>query len=383
MIPSMGNPLTILSEADLRRRTSVKWRMYPDDILPMFVAEMDAPLAAPIRDTLKKALDEGDTGYPHGDAYAEALADFARERWGWRFEKEQTHLAADVITGVVEALRLITDLGDAVVVNPPVYYPFFEVVQHSGRSLIEAPLGADGRLDFTTLEAAFRHAASGGRRSAYLMCNPHNPTGVAHTRAELERVADLARGYDVRVVADEIHAPLVLEGATFVPYVDVDPHAFSVMSASKAWNLAGLKSALIIAGPELADELHKIPLHVLYGASGFGVLAHVAALRYGGPWLDELLAGLAENRRLFADLIAQELPKIRQYPLEATYLPWLDGRDLPVEEDLATFFRERGKVALYGGEVFGTGGERHLRVNIATTPDLLREAVRRMVAALS
>src|SRR5262245_54572927 len=146
----MGNPLTVLTEADLRHRTSAKWRMYADDVLPMFVAEMDTPLAPPIRDALKHALDEGDTGYPHGEAYAEALADFAEERWGWRFEREQAHLAADVITGAVEALRLITDPGDAVVVNPPVYYPFFEVVEHSSRSLVEAPLGPDGRLDFTT-----------------------------------------------------------------------------------------------------------------------------------------------------------------------------------------------------------------------------------------
>ncbi len=379
----MGNPLAVLTEADLRRRTSVKWRMYADDILPMFVAEMDAPIAAPIRDRLKYALDEGDTGYPWGGDYATALSDFARQRWGWSFAVEQTSLTADVITGSVEALRLLTDPGDAVVITPPVYHPFFQFVTHADRSLVEAPLGPDGRLDFSTLEAAFRHASSSGGRSAYLLCNPHNPTGVAHTRAELERVAELAQGYGVRVVADEIHAPLVLPGAVFVPYVDVDPTGFSVMSASKAWNLAGLKAALMIAGPDAMGDMRKLPETVQFGASGLGVMAHTTALREGVPWLDEVLVGLEENRRLFADLIAHELPTVRQYPLEATYLAWLDGHDLLVEGDLATFFRERGKVALYGGETFGTGGERHLRVNIATTPDLLREAVRRMVAALS
>lgn len=379
----MGNPLTVLTEADLRRRTSIKWRMYPEDVLPMFVAEMDTPLAPPIRDVLKHALDEGDTGYPYGDEYALALADFAEQRWGWRFDKDQTHLAADVITAAVETLLLVTAPGDAVVVSPPIYYPFFPVIAHAERSLVEAPLGPDGRLDFSSLEAAFRHAASSGRRLAYLMCNPHNPTGVAHTRAELERVAELAQAFRVRVVADEIHAPLVLEGARFVPYVDVDPHGFSLMSASKAWNLAGLKSALIIAGTEAVRDLHRLPEYVTFGASGLGMMAHIAALRHGGPWLDELLAGLAANRRLFAELVARELPQIRQYPLEATYLPWLDGRNLPIEEDLPAFFRERGKVALYGGEIFGAGGQRHLRANIATTPDLLREAVRRMAAAVS
>lgn len=378
----MGNPLAVLTEADLRRRTSAKWRMYADDIIPMFVAEMDTPLAPPIRDRLKRAMDEGDTGYPAGEDYAMAMIDFAKQRWNWNFAVEQTQMAADVITGIGEVLHLVTDPGDAVVVNPPVYYPFFEVVPHVGRSIVEAPLGADGRLDFTTLEAAFRHAASSGKRSAYLLCNPHNPTGVAHTRADLERVAELAQGYGVRVVSDEIHAPLVLEGAEFVPYVDIDPDGFSVMSASKAWNLAGLKAALIIGGTEAAGVVRQIPEHVMYGTSGIGVMAHTTALREGGPWLDELLAGLAENRRLFAELVTRELPAIRQYPLEATYLAWLDARDLPIEDDIAAYFRDHARVAPYGGEKFGTGGARHLRVNIATTPDLLREAVQRMAASL-
>lgn len=383
MIAGMGNPLGVLTEAELRRRTSVKWRMYADDVLPMFVAEMDTPLAPPIHEALRRALDEGNTGYPYGDAYAEAMADFADERWGWRFEKEQALPVADVMTGVTEALRLVTGPGDAVVVSPPVYHPFFQAITHADRSIVEAPLGPDGRLDFTTLESAFRHAASSGHRSAYLLCNPHNPTGAAHTRAELERVAELAQGFGVRVVADEIHAPLVLAGAAFVPYVDIDPDAYSVLSASKAWNLAGLKAALLIAGPQVVGELRQLPALVGHGISGLGQIAHVAALREGGPWLDDLLAGLAENRRLFSELVARELPAIRQYPLEATYLAWLDCRELAVDGDLAEFFVERARVAPFSGDAFGTGGQRHLRVNIATTPDLLREAVRRMAAALA
>jgi cysteine-S-conjugate beta-lyase len=379
----MGNPLAVLTEADLRRRTSVKWRMYADDVLPMFVAEMDVALAQPIRDRLKRALDDGDTGYPHGDAYAQALQEFAEQRWGWRFEVEQTQPAADVITGLTETLRAVTDPGDAVVISPPVYHPFAEIIAHAHRSTVEAPLQPNGRLDFATLEAAFRHAASSGGRSAYLLCNPHNPTGVAHTRAELERVADLAQGFGVQVVADEIHAPLVLAGATFVPYVDVDPRGFSVMSASKAWNLAGLKAAVIIAGPQAMREKEKIPEFVRFGTSGIGMMAHVTALREGGPWLDELLAGLAENRRLFGELVARELPKVRLYPLEATYLAWLDCRDLPIEGDLADLLRDQAKIAVVGGETFGTGGQRHVRVNIATTPDLLREGVRRLAVTLS
>ncbi|MGW4278107.1 aminotransferase class I/II-fold pyridoxal phosphate-dependent enzyme, partial [Streptomyces seoulensis] len=208
------NPLRVLSPADLRRRTSMKWRTHPADVLPLWVAEMDVPQPEPVVRAVTDALALGDTGYPVGTAYAEALAAFAAKRWGWDgLAVERTALVPDVMLGAVEMLKLVTGPGDPVIVSPPVYPPFFQFVTHMDRRVVRAPLGADLRLDLGALDEAFRRAVAGGGRAAYLLCSPQNPTGTVHTAAELAAVAELADRHGVRVVADEIHAPLVAAGA--------------------------------------------------------------------------------------------------------------------------------------------------------------------------
>jgi cysteine-S-conjugate beta-lyase len=198
------NPLRALTLDRLRCRTSMKWRTYPDDVLPLWVAEMDVPLAEPIVRALTDALALGDTGYPAGTGYAEALAGFAGKRWGWDgLAVERTAIVPDVMLGVVEMLKLVTGPGDPVVVNPPVYPPFYQFVEHLDRRVLEAPLGADLRLDLGILEDVFRRATAAGGRAAYLLCSPHNPTGTVHTADELAAVAALADRHGVRVVADE------------------------------------------------------------------------------------------------------------------------------------------------------------------------------------
>ncbi|MGW2516971.1 MalY/PatB family protein [Streptomyces sp. NPDC001617] len=379
------NPLRTLSLDRLRCRTSMKWRTYPADVLPLWVAEMDVPLAEPVVRAVTEALALGDTGYPAGSAYAEALAGFAEKRWGWHgLAVERTAIVPDVMLGIVEILKLVTGHEDPVVVNSPVYPPFFQFVEHMDRQIVEAPLGADHRIDFGTLEAAFRRAVAGGRRAAYLLCSPHNPTGTVHTAEELTAVAALADRHGVRVVADEIHAPLTATGVDFVPYPSVPgaESGLSLMSASKAWNLAGLKAALAVAGPEAAADLARLPEEVSHGPSHVGVIAHTAALRDGTAWLDALLTGLDDNRRLLADLLAAHLPAITYRPSEATYLAWLDCRGLGLGDDPASVFLERGRVALNSGIPFGTGGAGHVRLNLATSPEVIEEGVRRMVAAL-
>jgi cystathionine beta-lyase len=369
----------------LRRRTSVKWRAYPADVLPVWVAEMDCVLAPPVARALADAVALGDTGYPAGTGYVEALADFARARWGWHgVAQERTAHVPDVMRGVVELLRLVTEPGDHVVLNCPVYPPFYHFVSNSGRRVVEAPLGVDARIDFAALKDAFRRATAGGARAAYLLCSPHNPTGTVHRPDELEAVAGLADAFGVRVVVDEIHAPLVLDGAEFVPYLSVRgaESGFSLMSASKAWNLAGLPAALALAGEAAAPDLARIPPEVADGVSHFGVIAHTAALREGGAWLDGLLSALAENRALFARLLAEHLPSLRYRPGAGTYLAWLDCREAGLGEDPAAVFLDRGRVALTGGLPFGTGGAAHARFNLATSPQLIMEAVGRMVSAL-
>ncbi|WP_454345466.1 MalY/PatB family protein [Streptomyces canus] len=380
-----GNPLRLLTLEQLRRRTSMKWRTYPEDVLPLWVAEMDVPLAEPVARAVRDAVDLGDTGYPAGTAYAEALSDFARKRWDWDgLAVERTAIVPDVMLGIVEMLKLVSGPGDPVVVNPPVYPPFYQFVGNMGRKVVEAPLGADGRIGFGVLEDVFRQVHKGAARPAYLLCSPHNPTGAVHSAEELARVAALAQAYGVRVVADEIHAPLIAAGARFVPYLSVPGagNGLSLMSASKGWNLAGIKAAVAVAGPDAAQDLARLPEEVGHGPSHVGILAHTAALRDGGAWLDALLAGLDDNRRLLAELLAESLPAVRWAPAESTFLAWLDCRALDLGDDPAAVFLERGRVALNSGLPFGTGGAGFVRLNLATSPELITEAVRRMAAAL-
>ncbi|MEU9052188.1 MalY/PatB family protein [Streptomyces sp. NPDC048384] len=378
------NPLSALPLDRLRSRTSMKWRAYPEDVLPLWVAEMDVPLAEPIVRALTDALELGDTGYPAGTGYAEALAGFAEKRWGWEVAVERTAIVPDVMLGVVEMLKLVTGPGDPIVVNSPVYPPFYMFVEHMDREVVEAPLGADLRIDLDTLDETFRRATTGGRRAAFLLCSPHNPTGTVHTADELAAVAALADRHGVRVVADEIHAPVTAGGVDFVPYLRVPgaENGLSLMSASKAWNLAGLKAALAIAGPAAAADLDRMPEEVSHGPSHLGIIAHSAALRDGTAWLDALLTGLDDNRRLLADLLAEHLPAITHRPGDATYLAWLDCRALGLGDDPADVFLRRGRVALNSGIPFGTGGAGHARLNLATSPELITEGVRRMAAAL-
>ncbi|MER5793125.1 aminotransferase class I/II-fold pyridoxal phosphate-dependent enzyme [Streptomyces sp. NPDC001980] len=382
--PGEPNPLRALTLDRLRCRTSMKWRTYPEDVLPVWVAEMDVPLAPAVVRAVTAAMELGDTGYPAGTAYAEALAAFAAKRWGWDgLDVARTAFVPDVMLGVVEMLKLVTGPGDPVVVNSPVYPPFYRFVTHMDRKVVEAPLGSDGRIDLDVLEAAFR--GLGGGRAGYLLCSPHNPTGTVHTADELTAVAALAERYGVRVVADEIHAPLTAPGVEFVPYLSVPgaERGLSLMSASKAWNLAGLKAALALAGPGAAADLARLPEEVSHGPSHVGVIAHTAALTDGTAWLDALLAGLDENRRLLAGLLDRHLPGIRYRPAEATYLAWLDCRALGLGDDPAEVFLERGRVAVNSGLRFGTGGAGHVRFNLATSPEVITEAVRRMAAAVA
>lgn len=374
----MSSPLRGLSLADLRRRKSLKWRRYPQDILPMWVAEMDTRLAEPIVAALEEALAIGDTGYAEAAEYGEALAGFARERWGWAVEVGPTLAMPDVMLGISELLKLVTQPGDAVVVNPPVYPPFYMFLTSLGRRVVEAPLTERGRLDFDTLDRAMPGAA------AYLLCSPHNPTGTVHTAAELGEVARLSARHGVRVVADEIHAPLVLPGATFVPYLSVAPDSdgFSLMSASKAWNLAGLKAAIAIAGSAATPDLARVPVEVSHGVSHLGVISHIAAYRHGGPWLDALLADLDGNRALLGRLLEAQLPEVGYRPPQATYLAWLDCRGLGLGDDPQRVFLDKGRVALNPGSDFGSGGAGHVRMNIGTTPELITEGVRRMASAV-
>lgn len=378
------HPLRTLTLDQLRTRRSVKWTAYEPDVLPLWIAELDVPLADPVIEAVTKAVRDGDTGYPDFGAYPEALAEFTADRWDWTFNPEQASLAADVMTGVFEVLRLISQVGDPVVVNPPVYPPFFEFVAHAERSIVNAGLNSSGRLDLETLQETFERTAVGGRQVVFLLCNPHNPTGTVHTAGELAAVAELASAYGVRVIADEIHAPLVSGDEPFTPYLSVagTENAFAVQSASKAWNLAGMKGAVIIGGAESVHDLARMSPMVSHGISHLGVIAHSAALRHGRQWLDALRADLDVNRRLLAELLETQLPQVSMHADPGTYLAWLDCRNMELDADPAEVFHTRGRVAVMSGPEFGHRGHGHVRLNYGTTPEILTEAVSRMASVL-
>jgi cystathionine beta-lyase len=393
-------PLDQLTLDDLRRRTSVKWRAYPDDVLPLFVAEMDVPQAPVVVDAVTRALEVGDTGYDVGTTYAAALAGFAQRRWGWSPDERTSRTMPDVMVAIVEVLRVLTAPGDAVVVTPPVYPPFYDYVRTEGRQVVEAPLDADGRLDPATLEAAFAEATGAaaygsgpgsGRRAVLLLCNPHNPTGTVHTREELESALALARRYGVRVVADEIHAPfafpdLVPGAEPFTPLLSVagSEDAIAVHSASKAFNLAGLRAATAVGGPDAAADLRRIPEVAGHAVNHLAVLAHAAAYTHGDAWLDSLRAGIVRNRDLMTRHLADVAPAVRVHPGRGTYLAWLDVRDaVPAGVDPHRHVLDTAKVALGDGSHFGAGGRGRLRLNLATSEEILTEAVVRLGRALA
>ena len=379
----MSADLPVAPLSELRRRRSAKWHTYPADVLPLTVAEMDFGLAPPVRAVLRAALDGDDTGYSAAvPELGQAYARFAKDRWDFAVDPEAVTAVTDVGVGVVELLRVLTRPGDAVVISPPVYPPFFDWPPEAGARLHEAPLTSDYRLDLEALERAFA-----SHPAAYVLCNPHNPVGRVHTAAELAALVRLARIYRVTIVSDEIHAPLVLPGATYTPLLTVPGAAevaVAVVSASKAFNLAGLKCAAVITGsPAMAEVVRRFPPDARWRTGHFGVLASVAAFTDGGPWLDQLLRTLDHRRSQLGELLAARLPTLRWRPPEATYLAWLDTSAIGPDDTARELFLERGRIALEPGLRFGAPGAGHVRLNYGTSAEIIDEATSRMAAALA
>lgn len=361
-----------------RRRTSVKWRAYGPDILPLWVAEMDALLAPPVVAEVEDLIVRGDTGYPWPGPYLEAFGSFAEEMWGWRVEATRTRVVTDVMVGMEELTRILTPRGARVVIDDPVYDAFPLHVEAIGREVVRVPLDRADRLDLDALARAFAKAERDEVPAVYWLCNPQNPTGTVPTRAELAGLADVASRHGVRVLSDEIHAPLCVDHADFVPYLTVDPRGIVATSPSKSFSLAGLKAGLVTAGEDAADDLGKLHPVVSYAASHVAVRAHAAAYRAGGPWLEQVREEIEDNRRLLRALLAERLPAVRWREPRATYLAWLDVSRLGLGSRPAHTLRTRAGVALSEGTSYGPAGEGFVRLNLATSPQILTEAVRRI-----
>ena len=385
MTTAARTALRALPLDQLRRRTSTKWRTYPEDVLPLFVAETDFPLADAITARLRAAVELGDTGYtPPDPGIRSAFAAYAERRFGWIVQPERIRSTCDVMMGVVEILRAVLAPGDRVIVAPPVYPPFFDCVEEAGGVAERVPLvDVDGSwvLDLAAIEQAL---ARGAR--AVLLCNPHNPTGTVHSRAVLARLAELAAAHGAVVVSDEIHAPLVQPGIDYTPFLAASPVAaeigYTVTSASKAYNLAGLKCAVMVTASEkTAAVVRGLPPEVEWRTGLFGALAAVAAWApESDAWLDALLVALDDNRRLLGRLLAEHLPEAGYRLPDAGYLAWVDLRDLGWGDDPAGRILREARVALNRGPTFGEEGRGHVRINLGCSPEVLTEAVLRIAA---
>lgn len=369
--------------AELRARTSEKWREYPADVLPLFVAETDFPLAPTISSALRRAVDRGDTGYVASRTpLASTYSDFALRRFGWQPDPARMRSTADVSMGIVEILRRVTRPGERVVVTPPVYPPFYDLVSEAGAEVERVPLrhtGSSWELDLDGIRAAFESGAT-----AMLLCNPHNPTGTVHDRDALTALAELAEEFGVSVISDEIHAPLAQPGAGFTPFLHTGAAAaavgYAVVSASKAFNLAGLKCALMVTASDATTAVVRgLPVEVEWRTGQFGLLAAVAAFtEESDPWLDGLLRTLDANRVLLHDLLATRLPAARYRIPDAGYLAWIDLTALGWGDNPARRILKEARVALHFGPAFGEEGRGHVRLNFGTSPEILTEAVERI-----
>jgi len=372
----------------LRQRSSTKWRTHDADVLPLFVAETDFPLAPAISAVLARAVELGDTGYtPPQPGIREAYTAFAQRRFGWTVDPDRIRTTCDVMMGVVEVLRQVIKPGDRVITNPPVYPPFDMCIVEAGGVVDRVPLidnGTGWELDLAGIEASF---AAGAR--SILLCNPHNPTGTVHSRESLAALAEIAERFGATVVSDEIHSPSTQPGVTFTPFISASDAAarvgYVITSASKAFNLAGLKCALIITASDGPTQIvADLPPEVEWRTGLFGALAAVAAFApESDEWLDSLLAALDENRRLLVELLEEHLPGARYRMPDAGFLAWVDLSALGWGDDPAERILTEAKVAFNQGPNFGPEGNGHVRINFGCSPEVLREAVERAGALLA
>jgi len=370
-----------LTDEQARAALPLKWGDVAPGVIPAWVAEMDFHAAEPIEEALVAAVRRGTTGYPAFGAggLGAAFAGFADRHWGWQVPAEATVLTGTVMGGIRLALDLLCPPGP-VVVPLPCYPPFRDVVAVTGRELVPVTLDPDAEtatLDLAAVEAAF---AAGAR--TFLLCSPHNPLGRCWSRGELAALAELAGRYDVRVIADEIHAPLTLPGATFTPYLTLDERAVVVTSASKPFNIPGVYTAqLVLLDPADRARVNAAPIPAQHSWSVLGVVAGTAAWSECDDWMRALVERLDHQRSRLTELVARHLPGARMRPLEATYLAWLDLRSYGVVDPAAAGLAHGVRFA--PGDHYQPGLTGHVRVNLATSPERLEAMVHRLATGLA
>jgi cystathionine beta-lyase len=374
----------------LQTHRSEKWRGFPKDVLPLPVAEMDFPVAEPIRAVLAEMVANSDLGYlgPIPELGV-GFQKFAHERWNWDLDESQVRAATDVGVAVVEILRIMTQPGDSILINSPVYHNFYNWINETKLNKVDVPFQRMGDeaanpwdIDWAGIENAY---ASGIK--VHLLCSPHNPLGRIYSKEELLKFVGLAQKHNVLIISNELHAPLTYTGKQYTPILSLGENAqkvsIVVSAASKGWNIAGLKCAIIVTqDPVLFARLNEMPLAVHYRSSILGAFATSVAFSDCGDWLDDVVSQLDENRYLIKNLLSAKLPSVRYHIPDNGYLAWLDLESLKLGVDPSKVLLEKGRVAFNPGHTFGAQCSQYIRLNFATSPVIVTEAIERIARAV-
>jgi len=375
----------------LQRKESIKWRRARQDVLPAWMADMDFPVAEPISEAISELVQRGDLGYPAWSNWmglsplAEPFTRRMTELYGWQPRPDWVHNFSDLIQAIQVVIYLTTQPGDTVALHTPSYPPILKSITMMGRRVVVSQMersGDDWSFDPDRLEKDIADEGCG----TLIVVNPHNPTGHVYTRAELQVLADIAVRHDLLVISDEIFAELAFSPHRHIPLAslgtDIADRTVTLTSATKSFNFAGLRCAVAHVGSErLRMALKTCPPDLLGVLDVMGVAATKAAWEKGDAWLAALMDHLRANRDLIASTLAARAPAIGYHPPQATYLAWLDCRELENATEPAAFFEEKARVLVLAGEGFGPGGAGFARLNFATSKEILTEILARMTTA--
>lgn len=369
-----------------RRGTGcIKWDESEKDVIPMWVADMDFPVAPAIQEAIRKRAEHPVFGYTYvQEDYYEATISWFRRRHQWTIAREHILYTIGVVPAMSVAIKALTMPGEKVLILSPDYNCFFSSVKNNGCEVVETVLQYRSNTNrFEVDWTDFEEKCSDEKCTVFLLCNPHNPTGRVWTREELQRMTDICQRYQVRIVSDEIHCELIMPGFTFCPMGTVDPTAIILNSPSKSFNIAGLQTANIICGdaPTRRRLDRAININEVCDLNPFGPVALIAAYNEGGQWIDELNQYVWHNYTTLRDFISKNIPEWKVMPMEGTYLVWVDVSAV-CGDSVAAYcekLKQQCKVWLNAGTMYGpTSGEGYLRINIACPQTTLLEALNRL-----
>ena len=380
---------------DRSKYHSVKWDELEttfgvQDVLPMWVADMEFKSPKPVIEAIKKAAEHGIYGYTsRPDSYYQAIIDWIEKKHHWKVKKDWLAYGPGVVPALSFIIRAFTQPGDKVIVQPPVYYPFFRAIENNGCYIVNNPLKVESNkyvMDFEDLEKKIDDP----RIKILILCSPHNPVGRVWQKEELSRLGEICLEHNIIVVSDEIHADILFKGYKHIPFASISKefaqNSITCTAPSKTFNLAGLQTSTIIIPNKKYYGIYNNMLNslALNENNYFGLIALEAAYRYGEEWLNQLLFYLNENLEFLIEYFKERIPKIKVIKPEGTYLVWLDCRQLGFNaKSLNNFMLKKAKVALDDGNWFGKEGERFMRINIACPRSFLEKGLNRIERAVN